>query len=134
MGFQDRLQSFARPATAAARPQEIEDNRRWARRKARNAPAAIMFPGITTPIACIVRDTSSTGAMIEMVKDKYNAEGSTKVVEDEFTLTITLDKTYVQCRVQWRSGTRIGVRFLGPVVAMPQQKKMPVRVVPGGKR
>lgn len=134
MGFQDRLQALGRPVAGPARPQEIEDNRRWARRKTRNAPATIIYPGITTPVPCIVRDTSSTGAMLEMVRDRFNPEGSTRIVEEEFTLTITLDRTSVNCRVAWRVGSRLGIRFLGPTVTLPAPKKAPMRVLQGGQK
>jgi hypothetical protein len=134
MGFQDRLQALGRSSPVSARPEALDDNRRWARRKPRNTPATIMFAGITTPIACLVRDTSSTGAMIEMIRDRYNSEGSTGVVQDEFTLTITLDRTSVECRVMWRSAHRLGIRFLGPTVTHAPPRRPTVKVTPGFKR
>ena len=92
-----------------------EDNRRWAKRKSRNALGGIVFPGTTVPFSCTVLDISSTGARLEMMPDRYNAKASTESLPNEFVLLVTLDRIEVDCQSMWRRGSRVGVKFLGAV-------------------
>ena len=52
---------------------------------------------------CIVRDISSTGAALEF-SDLIR-------IPDEFTLIMPDDRLKLSCRVVWRRGYRVGVRF-----------------------
>ena len=106
-------------ATADALADDVgENNKRWAKRKLRNSVGTILFPGITVPYNCIIRDTSSTGARIEMIADKYNQDAATESVPNDFTLFITLDRMQVECQTMWRRGSKMGIRFTSPAQAM----------------
>ncbi len=54
------------------------------------------------PVKCIVRNYSETGAKIE----------AHSPVPATFDLVFDLDKARRSCRVVWRKGTLIGVKFL----------------------
>jgi hypothetical protein len=56
-------------------------------------------------ISCTVRDISATGARLRV-------EGSV-TAPDTFELLIPLDGLEASCQVVWRSGSDIGVKFLG---------------------
>jgi hypothetical protein len=122
MSFQNRLAAAVNRPSAATSSQAAATNSRWARRKPANTPAKILFDGITTPFECTVRDISSTGAQIEMLRTKMNPEASHGAVPNDFTLIVTLDRTAVECRSMWRRGARMGVRFLGMVRQLPPPK------------
>jgi hypothetical protein len=111
-------------AEAASEEQPIE-TKRFAQRKARNSPGHILFPGISVPFNCVVRDTSSTGARIEMMADKFNQEASTDAVPNEFTLTLPLDRIRVECKSMWRRGSKMGVKFTSTVTLMPAAPPKP---------
>lgn len=86
----------------------VIDDRRIAPRDRRASPrrrvlkgAQISWPyGI--PVRCVVRNISATGAHIE-VEDP--------VVQNIFDLILDLDQSRHLCRVVWRKGSRIGVKF-----------------------
>ena len=52
---------------------------------------------------CVVRDISSTGAALEF-SDLIR-------IPNEFTLIMPDDRLKLSCRVVWRRGYRVGVRF-----------------------
>ena len=122
MTFQNRIASATRRATTAeAAP--VDESRRWAKRKSVHNSGQILFDGITTPYGCFVRDISSTGARLEMTKNKFNPDGGATFVPTYFTLIIPLDRTRVECQSMWRRGSFIGARFLGAVEHMPAPKR-----------
>jgi hypothetical protein len=67
---------------------------------------AVMHGGDDRPLArCLVRNVSATGANIGME--------SASDVPDEFTLILTRGgDVRRRCRIVWRSGKALGVRFL----------------------
>lgn len=119
MSFQSRFAAATRKVATSAEEVLIEQSRRWARRKAVQNNGQILFDGITTPYACIVRDISSTGAKLEMTKNKFNADAASSFVPTYFTLIIPFDRTRVECQSMWRRGSFLGARFLGAVEQMP---------------
>lgn len=100
-------------------------SRRWAKRKSTDSSAQVIFDGSTTPHACVVRDISSTGAKIEMLKTKFNADASSAFVPTYFTLVVPMDRTSVECQSMWRRGSYMGVRFLGAVKQLPKPSPRP---------
>jgi len=56
-------------------------------------------------INCRVRNLSTIGACLEVA--------SQIGIPDEFVLVIETDRFRQQCRVIWRTATRLGVAFLG---------------------
>lgn len=128
MSFQDRLAAATRKSAVQLADSEQEQlNKRWAKRKPASTPAKILFDGISTPFECVVRDISSTGAQIEMTKNKFNPDGATDTVPNHFTLLIPLDRIAVDCLSMWRRGSRLGVKFTSMVRAIPQAKPMLIR-------
>lgn len=125
MTFQNRLAAATRkPAATLADSEREVLNKRWAKRKPASTPAKILFDGISTPFECVVRDISSTGAQVEMAKNKFNPDGSSDTVPNHFTLLIPLDRIAVDCLSMWRRGSRLGVKFTSMVRALPQPKPL----------
>jgi len=122
MTFQNRI------AAATRRSPIVDDSspaaqRRWANRKPMQSNGQILFDGVTTPYSCIVRDISSTGAKIEMMRDKFNPDGAAGFLPTCFSLIMPLGRTRVECQSMWRRGSSIGVRFLGAVQRLPTPKR-----------
>jgi hypothetical protein len=125
MTFQSRIATVTRKSPSTDES-SVESQRRWAKRKPTHNSGQILFDGVTTPYGCTVRDISSTGAKIEMTKNKYNPDGGSSFLPNEFSLIMTLDRTRVECQSMWRRGTLVGVRFLGAVTQMPVHKRAPM--------
>jgi hypothetical protein len=125
MTFQNRIATITRKPQASDE-NSLESQRRWAKRKPTHNTGQIIFDGVTTPYACIVRDISSTGAKIEMVKGKYNPDGGSGFLPNQFSLIMPLDRTRVECQSMWRRGSFLGARFLGAVTQMAPVKRGPM--------
>jgi hypothetical protein len=97
-------------ATAAELRSAVE--RRFAKRKAVATNALIVSPDINVPIACMVRDISSTGARLELIKSVENPLGGRAKLPGTFTINLRLDRMEVDCAIVWRNGAFVGVRFL----------------------
>ena len=119
MTLKNRIAATTRKSAASTSEMTAEQSRRWARRKAVNSNGQILFDGISTPYACLVRDISSTGAKLEMTRNKFNADASSAFVPTLFTLIMPIDRTRVECQSMWRRGSLLGARFLGAVEIMP---------------
>lgn len=83
---------------------------RWARRKQVDIPAIIIFEGGSS-IRATIRDTSSSGALLEL---SPQAAGFDEF-KTEFWLSFTCyrTKTDVACRIMRRNGRALGVKFVG---------------------
>lgn len=97
--------------TAAAEARSFVE-RRFARRKAIATNALIVSSDISIPIACMVRDISSTGARLELIKSVENPLGGRAKLPGTFTINLRLDRMEVDCAIVWRNGAFVGVRFL----------------------
>ena len=126
MSFQNRFAAATRKSAAAVDPLAGDASRRWAKRKAASNTGSILFDGISVPYSCTVRDISSTGARLEMTRNKYNPDAATGFVPTYFTLIMPLDRTRVECQSMWRRGSFLGARFLGAVEVMPVQTRTPL--------
>ena len=125
MTFQNRIAAATRKSTAGD-DASADAQRRWAKRKPTQSQGQILFDGITTPYACLVRDISSTGVKIEMVRNKYNPDGCSSFVPNQFSLIMPLDRTRVECQSMWRRGSSLGARFLGAVTQLPPARRTPM--------
>ena len=56
-----------------------------------------------TPVKCVVRNVSETGAKLEVHEP---------VLQNTFDLVFDLDQSRRACRVVWRKEPRIGVKFI----------------------
>lgn len=90
------------PATEAAG--HGADRRDSPREPARDL-ADIVTDGAKLALTCMVRNVSGTGALIE---------AGTREVPERFVLVNHARKFRSVCRVVWRRGAMIGVRFLTP--------------------
>lgn len=70
-------------------------------------------------IPCRLRNTSETGALIE-VAEKY-------IVPDSFTLCIPMDGFSVACQIARRNGTKIGIQFVGEKQPLSMEKTQSIR-------
>ena len=105
----------------------VPDNR-WARRAASRLGAQIEHPSLSTPLLCTVRDTSSTGARLELTAIR-GGPISRDPVPDRFTLCMPSDRLQVDCEVAWRQGPLIGVRYVSPTRRTPRPPPKPAEPV-----
>jgi hypothetical protein len=120
MAFNDRLN---RVVSAAGRKSGADDavaNKRWAQRKSSQMPAGLIFPGTRNLIPCQVRDSSSTGAKLELTAPRNNPNSDSESMPDEFTLVVRMDNMEVDCEVVWRKGSMMGVRYVSPARVTPK--------------
>ena len=134
MSLSDRIAAVTRRASAIGADDTDDASRRFAKRKAINSGAQIIYPGVATPYACIIRDISTTGAKIEMVKNKFNPDGESGFIPAQFSLINPLDRTRVECAMMWRRGSAFGARFLGAVHQMPAPAKRSVFIAKNKKK
>jgi hypothetical protein len=85
--------------------------------------AYVSHPTLPSGLNVIVKDTSLSGAKLEVASAKGNAfAASTERVPDRFTLVMPMDRTMVECRIAWRKGNMMGVRYLGPATQLPKRQ------------
>lgn len=110
------------------------EDQRFARRTPTRIGAQIIHPSLAAPLACTVRDTSSTGARLELGVIR-GGQISRDRAPDRFTLFIQPERLYVDCEVAWREGTLIGVRYVSPTRRAPKLERPTIREVkkPGSK-
>lgn len=114
----------ASPPVMVMQPTSTPDAR-WAQRSPARLGAQIRHNSLSTPLACTVRDTSSTGARLEIVTQR-GGNISRDGLPDQFTLFMPLDRLEVDCQVMWRQGPQAGVRYTSPARRLPKQE--PVRI------
>lgn len=105
-------------------------DRRFSPRKRRDGQGLIGHPGSQSILTCIVRDTSSTGARIELVAKRSGEKADPYAVPNRMTLVFvtSADQTEVACQVMWRSGKELGLRYVGPFRTYAKaQRKLPER-------
>jgi hypothetical protein len=111
------LRPVTRADAAALEPaDDAEDasvlERRVAARKSAATNALIISPELSLPMACLVRDVSTTGARITLVASSENLLGGRAKIPTRFVLDMRLDRMVVECAIAWRSGAAVGVRFV----------------------
>lgn len=89
-------------------------DRRWAPRKKVAMPALIQIEGAADPVSCTIRNTSSSGALIETSPTETTLVEVAGVFILSFTAART--KTDVACEAVHREGNLLGVRYVGPFV------------------
>jgi len=105
--------------TRGSLPAPIDaDNEPLGKRRMKRRPLAL--PGIITfrhmrlQVPCTIADLSITGARLAVMPSGTSQLGDLNHLPDEIILIMRLDRMQVTCTVQWRQGTQLGVRFLGP--------------------
>ena len=119
--------SLARALRAKAPAPARPANRRIASRKHVRLTGEIALDA-THWLTCTVHDMSATGASLEMRPQEFARHGRDPL-PDRFYLVIEslLERSVVECSVQWRKDDRAGVKFMGPIDATV--KKLPPRPV-----
>ncbi len=112
----------AGPVIAVA-PQDGQpgDEARWARRTPTRLGAQIVHASLASAILCTIRDTSSTGARLEVVAQR-GGNISRDRVPDQFALFMPADRLEVDCEVMWRQGLMVGVRYTSPTRRTAKQQ------------
>ena len=82
------------------------EQRRIAGRARMLKSARIVFSGDTGSINCVVRNSSPTGACLDVA--------SPIGIPESFDLVYDADHARLPCRVVWRKANRIGVQFAQP--------------------
>ena len=113
--------SGAKPARDAGAD---DVNKRWATRKAASISAYIYSERQPEGLACVIRDTSSSGAKIQLA-DKTGA-ATVDDVPDKFRIIVLRHREYtsVDCQVVRRYGDSIGIRYTSQfqTVIKPQRR------------
>ncbi len=113
-------------ASAPASPEAPGPEARWAKRAPSRLGAQILHQTLTSPLACTVRDTSSTGVRLELTAQR-GGNLSRDRVPDQFTLLMPADRLEVDCEVVWRQGPLVGARYTAPArrAAKPTPPRRP---------
>ncbi len=90
---------------------KTSDSRR-SRRESACVQGTVVSERLSEPVACVIRNLSATGARLDLVKVDRKPFVSEDRLPDYFTLAFRLERTEVDCRIVWRRGDAIGVRFL----------------------
>lgn len=86
--------------------------RRWAHRRAGQTPALIYIEGVNSSIPCLIRDTSTTGARLELREGWSNPLSSDVSSINRLRLVIRHDRVMYDCQIVRRGETELGVKFL----------------------
>lgn len=81
-----------------------------------------------TAISCVVRDASSTGALVELLSHGSSVPN----LPAEFVLTLPMERVAYNCRLVWTHGSSAGIAYTGP--ARMLAKKPPARILQQQKK
>jgi hypothetical protein len=124
----DASDPIASPTAPVVAPAMVDagPEARWARRTPSRLGAQILHASLMEPLHCTVRDTSSTGARLEVIVQR-GSNISRDRAPDQFTLFMPADRLEVDCQVMWRQGPLLGVRYTSPARRTAKQA-LPKRV------
>lgn len=96
---------------------------RWCRsdrrKRARNPEyllAGYVIPDQSSPpLACIIRDLSSSGARLELERINRAKPVMADALPREVILFVSPSRSEAKCRISWRDGSHLGVNFLTPL-------------------
>jgi PilZ domain len=125
---QANVSTSATGAAAAPEAQSGSHEHRWARRQNCRIAGEISHNTMQQALSCVIRDTSSSGARVELTGQRGAFAAGTERVPDHITLVMPMDRMQVECRVAWRKGHMMGLRYLSP--ARPLPKRVPTRIGP----
>ena len=96
-------------------------DRRWALRKRTEMPGYIAHSKNPQGVRCIVRNTSSSGALVEVVSGSDRFANPADEIPDQLTLVFISyrERTEVACAVMRRTGRMLGVRYVGSFRTRP---------------
>ena len=104
-----------------APPATGKSDRRWALRRPSDMPGYIGHAKNPQGVRCIVRNTSSSGALIEVCAGSDRFSNPADEVPDRLTLVFISykERTEIACTVMRRAGRMLGVRYVGPFRTFP---------------
>ncbi len=104
-----------------------ESTRRFAARRPTATPGGILVDAVSPPIPCVIRNTSSTGALLELKTSLGTWSHTAADLPDDFVLIMNADHLAFDCVVARRVGRQVGVRFTGPArqMARPRAQAAP---------
>lgn len=109
------------PAPAGTAPCSAEmPDERFAKRRSAATPAHITHQSLPQPLSVVVRDCSSTGAKLQLIAASGGPLPRHVDVPKQFTLSIPVDRSCVECEVAWHCGSLIGVRYISPTYLQPR--------------
>ena len=121
MSFKNRVASLTERPAASPAPEMTVDERRWAKRKLAGLPGTILSDRLQAPVACIVRDLSSTGAQIDIKLGKGGVISNAAGLPNRFVLILLRDECQVECKVAWADKVTAGVRFMSGLKPVPKR-------------
>lgn len=133
--FTDAVVGEHQPQTEGGTVAVDETTRRFAARRASATPGGILVDAVSPPIPCVIRNTSSTGALLELKTSLGTWSHTAADLPDDFVLVMNAEYLAFDCVVARRVGRQVGVRFSGPArqMARPRPQATP-KPVPEGAR
>lgn len=120
--WSSRLKSSGAKGAIDAGPDD--DNKRWATRKAAAISAYLYSERQPEGLACVIRDTSSSGARIQLL-DK-NGAATVDDIPEIFRIVVMRQREYtsVACKIVRRYGDSLGIRYTSQfeTVIKPQRR------------
>ncbi|MEO0730065.1 MAG: PilZ domain-containing protein [Pseudomonadota bacterium] len=108
-----------------------DNEQRFANRRQTKMKAFILGGSSRPPLACTVRDISSTGVLIHLPVDATSVSRAGEEVPARFVLQMPLERIEVDCELAWRQAHRIGARFVSATrMFAPQEKRVVKRAEP----
>ena len=108
------------PVILSRVPEIAPDNRRWAHRRVCSSSATLQAPELGELVPCVVLDTSSTGARIKPHFTRAARNQSILDLPETFTLVYAIDRVAIDCRIAWRRGSELGLKFVSPARTLPK--------------
>lgn len=105
---------------------EAEDEnseQRFASRRKTKMKAIILVTGSSQQTHCTVADISSTGALLQLPIEMHTVSRAGDHVPARFTLFMPTQRTEIDCELAWRSGNKIGARFVSPLRQIKAEKR-----------
>jgi hypothetical protein len=69
----------------------------------------------------VVRDSSATGALIELGRAPGALRSDAENLPARFTLFMTMDRVAIDCKLVWRKGSAAGLQYAGPARLLGKQ-------------
>lgn len=119
--------------TSAVEDADVGKNKRWADRRATRQLARIVMGENANGIKCTISDLSSGGAKLALDRSGTKGTVSSEYLPDTFQLYMPYDRAQVNCKIAWRNGMQIGVRFTSPIKVIsraPRPDRQPAKKEP----
>jgi hypothetical protein len=99
-------------------PEALEE--RFASRRSARTPALLSHQSLPQSIPVIIRDSSSSGARLEVPDAQDSHSLDLDRLPTRLILSIPVDRAWVECEIAWRNGPLLGVRYMGLTHTRPR--------------